>query len=78
MRPTITAITTMLEKPATAIIPSVARIQRISKTPAICLIGEGRIPIAQAITNKINTSQIETACPLMTNKILLRKGKAGI
>ncbi len=60
MRPTIIAITTILEKPTTAIKPSVARIQSINSTPAICFNGEGRTPIAQAITNNTKTSQIVT------------------
>lgn len=61
MRPTMMAITMMLEKPATAIKPRVARIQRINRTPAIWRIGEGSTPIAQAITNKTKISQIVTA-----------------
>lgn len=60
MRPTIMAITTMLEKPVTAMKPSVASIQRINSTAAICLMGDGRIPTAQETTNKIRISQTVT------------------
>lgn len=59
--PTIMAMTRILEKPIRGIIPKVAKSHKSNNIPATCLIGEGRIPTAQAVTKKISTSQIVIA-----------------
>lgn len=63
--PIITAITIIEAKPEIAKIPNVAKTQIKSKTPAICLNGEGRIPIATQMTAKISRFQSVMDCPLI-------------
>lgn len=60
----------MLERPATAIIPSEAKTQIKMKIIAICLNGLGRIPTNHIKTTKMRMSQIVMASPLNFNKTI--------
>lgn len=61
----MTAITIILGRPAIDSIPRTDKTQIRSKTPAICLKGDGSIPIAQAMAVKMNRSQRVITLPLM-------------
>ena len=56
-KPTISAITNMLDIPAKAIIPKSDKTQRMRKTPAIARKGLGKAPIIAAITKNIKRFQ---------------------
>lgn len=64
----MTAITTILGRPVIDSIPRTDKTQISSKTPAICLKGEGSIPIAHAIAANIKRSKRVIVFPLMLKR----------
>ena len=76
--PTRIATTSKLESPAIATNPNVESIQRTNSTIAICLRGEGNMPMAHIIAK--NTSSVEsvTSLPFMEKRSGLGIASPGI